>query len=207
MRAADERRPDRNPITTSDLFTDELSQLRKRLGWTQAELGAFFGVSYVSVSRWENRGVGETEARKAVVRMLGRLVDSESGQSEWLRLGDALREAGVVKTVTAGVHQSRSLHGGGCDEPIGWRRIFRLRSRLGWTQVELARFLGVTHSTPAVWERLGGEISEAMRAALLALDLTTRADRPEYPVPNPPPTDLKSEGLNAFYEQTVWLRS
>ena len=46
-----------------------------------------------------------------------------------------------------------------------------LRDRLGWTQVELAAFLGMTHSGPAVWESGRGDFREAVRAALLALRL------------------------------------
>jgi hypothetical protein len=61
--------------------------------------------------------------------------------------------------------------------------------------------LGVTPSTPAVWEQPGGTIDAPTCAALLALDLTTRSDRPEYPAPDPPPSDLKREGLHAFHEQ------
>lgn len=82
-----------------------------------------------------------------------------------------------------------------------------LRDDLGWTQAELAAFLGVTHSVPAVWEDPGGDgpTSEAVRAALLALRLARGPERGQYPGSDQPMEKLREEGLSAFYREAACL--
>jgi DNA-binding XRE family transcriptional regulator len=203
---------DRTPIQTPGFFEEKLPGLRNTLGWTQAELGQFFGVSKITAHRWERKGVGETEARKAALRLMAE--STEASPADEQEVGKRLLDVGVVGAVTAALYRSPGLHEGGLnegavDEPVGWRRVFGVRDRLGWTQTEFALFLGVTHSVPAVWENpesgdemLGG----AIRAALLALDLSSDPGRPDYQEPGVGWDTLKTQGLQAFYEETLELR-
>lgn len=201
---------ERTPITTPDIFENKLPALREKLGWTQADLGQFFGVSKLTAHRWEKRGDGETEARKAALRLVDRSLEASSAAGR--EIGKMLREVGVVRAVTAALHQSPGVREGGLGEPLGWRRVFAARDRLGWTQTEFALFLGVTHSVPAVWEsRAAWEsgqdpLGSAIRAAVLALDLSSDPGRPDYREPKSAWEDLKTEGLNAFYEEVLALR-
>lgn len=197
-------RPDREPIRTPELFENELPELRERLCWTQADLGEFFGVSKLSAHRWEKSGAGETEARKAALRLLSSTLERSPGQPG--TVGRALLEAGVAKVVTAAAHQSPRLREGALEVPITWKTVFGVRERLGWTQTEFARFMGVTHSVPAVWESGEGTIGDATRAALLVLEVSTDPDRPQYREPDSEWAGLKTEGLGAFYEETCTLR-
>lgn len=201
---------DRTPITTPDIFEDTLPHLREKLGWTQANVGQFFGVSKLTAHRWEKNGDGETEARKAALRLVARSLEASPASGR--EVGEMLLEAGVAGTVIAALDRSPGLREGGLDEPIGWRRVFAVRDRLGWTQTEFALFLGVTHSVPAVWESRAawesGEdpVGNAIRAAILALDLSSDPGRPDYREPESAWDDLKTEGLNAFYEEVMDLR-
>jgi DNA-binding XRE family transcriptional regulator len=203
---------DRTPIQTPGFFEEKLPGLRDTLGWTQAELGEFFGVSKITAHRWEKKGAGETETRKAALRLV--VEAAEASPADGQEVGEALLDAGVVGAVTAALHRSPCLDEGGLDEgavdePVGWRRVFGVRDRLGWTQTEFALFLGVTHSVPAVWESsesgnqmLGG----AIRAALLALDLSSDSGRPDYREPKAQWETLKTRGLQAFYDRALELQ-
>ena len=200
---ADGDSADRSPITTPPYFEEELPGLRERLGWSQADMGHFFGVSKISAHRWEKRGVGETEARKAALRYVDRSVEASPASGR--DLGDAFLDAGVVRTVTRALFRGARPSEGGLDEPVGWKLVFGVRDRLGWTQTEFAQFLGVTHSVPAVWESGNGTFGDALRAALLALDLSSDPKRPGYREPESAWADLKTDGLNAFYEEVLRL--
>lgn len=202
----EEERPSSSsgPVRTPDFFEETLPDLRDRLGWTQAELGAFFCVSRVSATRWENKGVGETEPRKAALRLVADCLESSPAPGR--RVGEALLSAGVVGAVTAGVHRSVSLGKGRADRPVDPEEISRLRGHLGWTQVELAGFLGMTHSGPAVWESGRGDFREAVRAALLALRLAGDLEQEEYPRPDSSMEKLRGEGLSAFYRAACQLQ-
>jgi DNA-binding transcriptional regulator YiaG len=203
---------DRTPIRTPGFFEEKLPGLRDTLGWTQAELGEFFGVSKITVHRWEKHGKGETEARKAALRLVAE--GAEASPADGQEVGEALLDAGVVGAVTAALHRSPNLDEGGLneeglDEPFGWRRVFGVRDRLGWTQTEFALFLGVTHSVPAVWESPesdGEMLGGAIRAALLALDFSSDPGRPDYQEPKGGWETLKTRGLQAFYDETLGLR-
>jgi len=198
---------DRTPIRTPGFFEEKLPGLRDTLGWTQAELGEFFGVSKITAHRWEKHGKGETEARKAALRLVAEA--AEASLPDGQEVGEALLDAGVVGAVTAALHRSLGLHEGAVDEPVGWRRVFGVRDRLGWTQTEFALFLGVTHSVPAVWEspESGGEmLGGAIRAALLALDLSSDPGRPDYREPKGGWETLKTRGLQAFYDEALELQ-
>jgi len=195
---------DRTPITTPDIFEEGLPDLREKLGWTQADVGQFYGVSKLTAHRLEKRGAGETEARKAALRLVARALEASPASGQ--EVGNALLGAGVTGTVTAAAHRSPGLLEGAVDEPVGWRRVFGVRDCLGWTQTEFALFLGVTHSVPAVWESGEGTFGDAIRAALLALDLSSDSGRPDYREPESAWDDLKTEGLNAFYEEVLNLR-
>jgi len=201
---------DRTPIETPDYFEEKLPDLRDKLGWTQEELGDFFGVSKITAHRWEKRGDGETEARKAALRLVAECVEVSSAQGR--EVGDMLLDAGVVRAVTGALHRSPGIREGALDEPLGWKTVFGVRDRLGWTQTEFALFLGVTHSVPAVWESPAAwesgqnPLGSAIRAALLGLDLSSDPKRPDYRAPESAWDDLKTEGLNAFYEEVLRLQ-
>ncbi len=197
-------KPNREPITTPDFFEEKLGELRRRLGWTQAELGTFFGVSKITGHRWEKHGSGETEARKAALRLIERTLDRSPVQEK--QVGKVLLKAGVVRAMTAAVHESPRLSEGGIDRPMDWKIVFNLRDRLGWTQTEFARFLGVTHSVPTVWESGDATFSHSIRAALFALDLSADSRRPAYPEPRASWDELKTEGYGAFCEEACSLR-
>ena len=120
---------------------------------------------------------------------------------DWVRFRRGTDQMGMTdpEIITLSTGAGRSL-------PVGWRRVFGVRDRLGWTQTEFALFLGVTHSVPAVWESpesgdkmLGG----AIRAALLALDLSSDPGRPDYREPGVGWKTLKTSGLQAFYDETL----
>jgi len=196
----------RTAIRTPDFFEEALPDLRGRLEWTQAELGRFFKVSRVTVANWETRGVGETEPRKAALRFVFDCLDASpvSGRE----VGEALLSAGLTSALTAGVHRSPHLSEGASDKAIGPEESVEIRICLGWTQAELAAFLGVTHSVPAVWEDPDeeGPTSEAVRAALLALRLVGSPEQEEYPKPGQPMETLRREGLSAFYRGVAGLR-
>jgi DNA-binding transcriptional regulator YiaG len=206
----------RAPITTPDFFEETLPNLRGRLEWTQAELGEFFGVSRVTVANWETRGVGETEPRKAALRFVSDCLEASPAPGS--EVGEALLSAGLTRALTAGVHRSPRLRSprlneGGCDKAVGPKEAAEIRNRLGWTQAELAAFLGVTHSVPAVWEDSGeeGPTDKAVRAALLALRLASNPEREEHPGPNQsmqkfPMEKLGEEGLSAFYREAAELQ-
>lgn len=223
----------RERIRTPDFFEEKLSELRGCLGWSQAELGRFFGVSRASVSRWETRGVGETEARKAALRLIGSTVKASSAPARGV--GARLLDTRVVGTVLAAAHERPRLGGarradehtadkhsadehstdehsaergpssGPGEKKVDWKKAFRVRDRLGWTQAEFAAFLGVTQSVLSVWERPGGSFDAAVEAALLALGRASDSRRPEYPAPETPWADLKSDGLGAFYREVCRL--
>ena len=203
-------RGDRTPIETPDFFEEKLPDLRDKLGWTQANMGQFFGVSKITAHRWEKRGAGETEARKAALRLVAECVGVSSTQGR--EVGDMLLDAGVVRAMTGALHRSPEVREGALDEPIDWKTVFGVRDRLGWTQTKFALFLGVTHSVPAVWESPAAwESSEAplgnaIRAAILALDLSSDSKRPDYRAPESAWDDLKTEGLDAFYEEVLRLQ-
>jgi transcriptional regulator with XRE-family HTH domain len=203
----DSRDPEaRSPIRTSDFFQDRLAGLRDQLGWTQADLGRFFGVSRVAVANWETRGVGETEPRKAALRLVDRC--REASPAPGREVGAALLRAGVARFVTTAVHRSPRLGEGAVDEKVGPKEATRIRGRLGWSQAELAAFSGVTRSVPAVWEDTDedGPASEAVRAALLALRLVADPELEEYPGPDRHPMEtLRTEGLSAFYRAVAHL--
>jgi transcriptional regulator with XRE-family HTH domain len=192
------------PVQTASLFEEELSELRGRLKWTQAELGQFFGVSRVSISRWESRGVGESEPRKAALRLVAGCVEASPAAAP--RVGSALLRAGLVSAVTAAVHRSPQVDEGRRRDPVDWQKVIAVREVLGWTQAELAAFLGVTHSVPAVWERPGSSLDKAVRAALLALELAADPEHREYPAPDRPMETLRREGLGAFYREAAELQ-
>ncbi|MCS4116025.1 transcriptional regulator with XRE-family HTH domain [Salinibacter ruber] len=194
------------PVTTPDIFGKKLPKLREKVGWTQAELGQFFGVSKISAHRWEKRGVGETEPRKAALRFVSDCLEASPAPAD--EVGEALLSVGLTRALTAGVHQSPRVDEGGCDKEVGPEEVVEIRGRLGWTQAELAAFLGVTHSVPAVWEDSDGEgpTSEAVRAALLALRLASNPEREEHPGPNQPVEKLREEGLSAFYRKAAELQ-
>jgi DNA-binding XRE family transcriptional regulator len=200
----------RTPIETPGFFEEKLPDLRAELGWTQAEMGAFFGVSKLSAHRWEKRGDGETEARKALLRLVADCAEASSVQGQ--EIGNVLLNAGAVRTVSAALHQSLGVREGALYKPLGWRGVFGARQRLGWTQTEFALFLGVTHSVPAVWEnpeswKHGNDpLGNAIRAAILALDLSSDPNRPDYREPTSGWGDLKTRGLQAFYEEVLALR-
>ena len=207
---SEDNRRERAPIETPDFFEEKLPDLREKLGWTQANVGQFFGVSKITAHRWEKHGDGETEARKAVLRLVADCAEASSAQGQ--EIGNALLNAGTVRTVTAALHRSPGLREGGLDEPLGWKRVFSVRDRLGWTQTEFALFLGVTHSVPAVWESRAtwesGEepLGNAMRGTILALDLSSDPDRPDYREPKTGWEDLKTRGLQAFFDEALELR-
>jgi DNA-binding transcriptional regulator YiaG len=200
----------RTPIETPGFFEEKLPGLREKLGWTQANVGQFFGVSKITAHRWEKRGDGETEARKALLRLVAERVEASSAQGQ--EIGRMLLNAGVVRTVSAALHQSLGVREGALYEPLGWRGVFGARKRLGWTQTEFALFLGVTHSVPAVWEspdswKHGNDpLGNALRAAILALDLSSDPGRPDYREPSSGWEELKTRGLQAFYDETLDLR-
>lgn len=201
----------RGPIRTPDFFEEELAGLRGRLEWTQAELGQFFEVSRVTVANWETRGVGETEPRKAALRFVSDCL--EASPAPGLKVGEALLGAGLTRALTAGVHRSPRLNEGGHDKEVGPKEAADIRGRLGWTQAELATFLGVTHSVPAVWEDSAeeGPTDKAVRAALLTLRLASDPEREEHPGPNQsmekfPTEKLGEEGLSAFYREAAELQ-
>jgi DNA-binding transcriptional regulator YiaG len=201
----------RAPITTPDFFEEELAGLRGQLEWTQAELGRFFEVSRVTVANWETRGVGETEPRKAALRFVSDCLEASPAPGP--EVGEALLSAGLTGVLTAGVHRSPRLNEGACDKEVGPKEAAEIRGRLGWTQAELAAFLGVTHSVPAVWEDPDeeGPTDKAVRAALLALRLASDPEREEHPGPNQPmekfPMEkLGEEGLSAFYREAAELQ-
>jgi DNA-binding transcriptional regulator YiaG len=203
-------RHDRTPIETPNFFEEKLPDLREKLGWTQANVGQFFGVSKITVHRWEKHGDGETEARKAALRLVAECVEVSSVQGQ--EIGNVLLNAGAVRTVSAALHRSPGLREGGLDEPLGWKRVFSVRKRLGWTQTEFALFLGVTHSVPAVWESRAtwesGEdpLGNAIRGAILALDLSSDPERPDYREPKTGWENLKTRGLQVFYDEVLELR-
>lgn len=203
-------RHDRTPIETPNFFEEKLPDFREKLGWTQANVGQFFGVSKITVHRWEKHGDGETEARKAALRLVAECVEVPSVQGQ--EIGDVLLNAGAVRTVSAALHRSPGLREGGLDEPLGWKRVFSVRKRLGWTQTEFALFLGVTHSVPAVWESRAtwesGEdpLGNAIRGAILALDLSSDPERPDYREPKTGWENLKTRGLQVFYDEVLELR-
>jgi DNA-binding transcriptional regulator YiaG len=201
---------DRAPIETPDFFEEKLPDLREELDWTQADVGQFFGVSKITAHRWEKHGDGETEARKAVLRLVADCAEASSAQGQ--EIGNVLLNAGAVRTVSAALHRSPGLREGALDEPLGWKRVFSVRKRLGWTQTEFALFLGVTHSVPAVWESRAtwesGEdpLGNAMRGTILALDLSSDPDSPDYREPKTGWEDLKTRGLKVFYDEALELR-
>lgn len=203
-------RHDRTPIETPNFFEEKLPDLREKLGWTQANVGQFFEVSKITVHRWEKHGDGETEARKAALRLVAECVEVSSVQGQ--EIGNVLLNAGAVRTVSAALHRSPGLREGGLDEPLGWKRVFSVRKRLGWTQTEFALFLGVTHSVPAVWESRAtwesGEdpLGNAIRGAILALDLSSDPERPDYREPKTGWENLKTRGLQVFYDEVLELR-
>ena len=205
-----DRRGDRTPIETPDFFEEKLPDLRDKLGWTQANMGQFFGVSKITAHRWEKRGAGETEARRAALRLVAECVGVSSTQGR--EVGDMLLDAGVVRAMTGALHRSPGVREGALDEPIDWKTVFGVRDRLGWTQTKFALFLGVTHSVPAVWESPAAwESSEAplgnaIRAAILALNLSSDSKRPDYRAPESAWDDLETEGLDAFYEEVLRLQ-
>lgn len=203
-------RGDRTPIETPDIYEEKLPDLRDKLGWTQADMGQFFGVSKITAHRWEKHGAGETEVRKAALRLVAECVEVSSAQGR--EVGDMLLDAGVVRVVTGALHRSLGTREGALDEPIDWKTVFGVRDRLGWTQTEFALFLGITHSVPAVWESPAtwesseAPLGNAVRAAILALDLSSDPKRPDYRAPESAWDDLKTEGLNAFYEEVLRLQ-
>ena len=203
-------RHDRTPIETPNFFEEKLPDLREKLGWTQANVGQFFGVSKITVHRWEKHGDGETEARKAALRLVAECVEVSSVQGQ--EIGNVLLNAGAVRTVSAALHRSPGLREGGLGEPLGWKPVFSVRKRLGWTQTEFALFLGVTHSVPAVWESRAtwesGEdpLGNAIRGAILALDLSSDPERPDYREPKTGWENLKTRGLQVFYDEVLELR-
>jgi DNA-binding XRE family transcriptional regulator len=203
-------RGNRTPIETPDFFEEKLPGLRDKLCWTQANMGQFFGVSKITVHCWEKHGAGETEARKAALRLVTECMEVSSAQDRGV--GDVLLDAGVVRAVTGALHRSSGIREGALDELIDWKTVFGVRDRLGWTQTEFALFLGITHSVPAVWESPAawesGEnpLGSAIRAALLALDLSSDPDRPYYREPKSGWDDLKTRGLQAFYDEVLELR-
>ena len=203
-------RGDRTPIETPAFFEEKLPDLRDKLGWTQANMGQFFGVSKITAHRWEKHGAGETEARKAALRLVAECVEVSSAQGR--EVGYALLDAGVVRAVTGALHRSPGAREGALDESINWKAVFGVRDRLGWTQTEFALFLGITHSVPAVWESPvaweSGEdpVGSAIRAAILALDLSSDLDRPYYREPKSGWDDLMTRGLQAFYDDVLELR-
>jgi DNA-binding transcriptional regulator YiaG len=196
----------RAPITTPDFFEEELAGLRGRLEWTQVELGRFFGVSRVTVANWEASGVGETEPRKAALRLVVGCLEASPAPGR--EVGKALLSVGLTRALTAGVHQTPSVDEGGCDKEIGPKEAAETRGRLGWTQAELAAFLGLTHSVPAVWEDPDeeGPTDRAVEAALLALRLVSSPGQDEYPGPDQPMETLRGEGLCAFYREAAELQ-
>lgn len=196
----------RAPITTPDFFEEELADLRGRLEWTQADLGGFFGVSRVTVANWETRGVGETEPRKAALRFVSDCLEASPAPGP--EVGEALLSAGLTRALTAGVHRSPRVDEGSCDKEIGPKEVVEIRGRLGWTQAELAAFLGVTHSVPAVWEDSDeeGPTSEAVRAALLALRLVADPEQQEHPGPDRPMETFRKKGLSVFYRKAAELQ-
>lgn len=198
------RSRDRSPIETPNLFGELLPTLRDTLGWTQADLGAFFGVSKLTAHRWEKQRVGETEARKAALRLVAGGVEASSAEGQ--EIGDLLLDMGVVPVVTAALCRRPPSPEMQPDEPVDWRMVFGVRDRLGWTQTEFAKFLGVTHSVPAVWESGDGAFGDAIRAALLALDLSSDPDQPDYREPTPAWDTLKTQGLQAFYDEALDLQ-
>jgi transcriptional regulator with XRE-family HTH domain len=196
----------RAPITTPDFFEEELADLRGRLEWTQADLGQFFGVSRVAVANWETSGVGETEPRKAALRLVSDCLKASPAPGR--EVGKALLSVGLTRALTAGVHQTPSVDEGGCDKEIGPKEADEIRGRLGWTQAELAAFLGLTHSVPAVWEDPdeGGPTDRAVEAALLALRLVSDPEQQEHPGPDRPMETLRKKGLSAFYRKAAELQ-
>ncbi|MCS3699176.1 hypothetical protein [Salinibacter ruber] len=203
-------RRDRTPIETPNFFEVKLPDLREKLGWTQANVGQFFGVSKITAHRWEKHGDGETETRKAVLRLVAECVEASSAQDG--EVGKLLLNMGVVRAVTAALHRSPRAREGALYEPLGWRGVFGARERLGWTQAEFARFLGATHSVPAVWEspeswENGNDpLGHALRAAILGLDLSSDPNLPDYREPKSGWDDLKTKGLQAFYDEVLELR-
>lgn len=192
------------PVQTAAFFEEELSGLRGRLGWTQVELGQFFGVSRVSVCRWESRGVGETEPRKAALRLVADCLEKSAAAAP--TVGRTLLKTGLVPAVTAAVHRTSQVGEGGRKDPVDWQKVIDVRGLLGWSQAELAAFLGVTHSVPAVWERPDSSLDGAVRAALLALGLVADPKHREYPGPGWPSGKLREKGLGLFYREAAELQ-
>jgi DNA-binding transcriptional regulator YiaG len=122
------------------------------------------------------------------------------------KVGSTLLKVGLVPAVTAAVHRSPQAGEGGRKDPVDWQKVIAVRELIEWSQAELAAFLGVTHSVPAVWERPDSSLDGAVRAALLALGLVADPEHKEYPGPSWPSGKLREKGLGAFYRDVAELR-
>ena len=150
--------------------------MRHRLGWTQAELGAFFGVSHLTAHKWCKSGVSHSEITKGALRALEvALEDAPAPEDRQLTLEyHSSDEAGLSKADLSKALLETSVAAflaGGTDEEVTPLRVFRLRDTLDWTQAEFGAFFGVSYTTPAVWESKDININEATRGALLALEI------------------------------------
>lgn len=56
-------------------FAERIKRVRDRIGLTQTEFAALIGVTWVTVSRWERRGVNPGKPVMAIIRALELIVE------------------------------------------------------------------------------------------------------------------------------------
>jgi transcriptional regulator with XRE-family HTH domain len=78
---------------------DEINQLRKRLGWSLADFGRYFGVTSQAVFKWEHGQTQPSDFALAVMIQLRRRLDAlgEQQKQQFINgLKNALLTGGIV---------------------------------------------------------------------------------------------------------------
>lgn len=129
-----------------------LKSMRKRLGITQAELAKLLGVSMQVVSVWETKK-GRVQIRKETVRVALAALKQEKKDGVRAQLG---KDQKTKRVARVGAQSSSKTSGLVTD--LDSAGIAKLRERLGVSQHEFARLVGVSNQIVSVWERKKGAL-------------------------------------------------
>jgi DNA-binding transcriptional regulator YiaG len=200
------------PILTAAIGP-EIDPLIRKLGWSKADLGRFLQASRQTVSKWARGRSSVRERNKAAIRFVRKALEVEdpifsSDFGEWaLPLGIrglVFKRLGVeppFETAEGMEAAPEDLRGSG--PLLGPEDIREIRRELGWIQAEMAAFFGVTHSTPAKWEKADPQVGPAAEAELIALrEHASSSEAGESKM-----RELWKEGVNRFMTEILSWKS